>query len=361
MKHAFNVQLHLLCRSFAVFLFAVLTMNLPGCAPTPGAPKPQGPASSGTPRATDPGVAALQAPAPSRPSPNYDLASLPAAQPRALDLQGHRGMRAHWPENSILGMEEAVAAGVTTLEMDVVIASDGQPLLSHEPWLSPEICRTPLGQPIAEGDHSWNLFTMPVEDVAKCDCGAQGHPRFPQQRPVPTTKPTLAQLFEALRDRAAADPRFATVRFNIELKHRPEGDGIHHPDAATFAQAVLAVLDRYGVADRTTLQSFSAQALEAVHAARPDLSTAWLVEEEGSTASWLDLLTFTPSILSPDYALLSQQDLDEAHARGLKVIPWTVNDATHAEALIRMGVDGLITDDPYLVTSVLTRQGCTVK
>ena len=330
-------------------------MNLPGCAPTLDAPKPQGPASA---RAQASNGTPVSSGTPSTPA--YDLASLPAAQPRALDLQGHRGMRAHWPENSILGMEEAVAAGVTTLEIDVVIASDGQPLLSHEPWLSPEICRSPLGQPIAEGDHSWNLYTMPVADVVKCDCGAQGHPRFPQQRPVPTTKPTLAQLFEALRDRAAADPRFATVRFNIELKHRPEGDGIHHPDAATFAQAVLAVLDRYGVADRTTLQSFSAQALEAVHAARPDLSTAWLVEEEGSTASWLDLLTFTPSILSPDYALLSQQDLDEAHARGLKVIPWTVNDATHAEALIRMGVDGLITDDPYLITSVLTRQGCTI-
>ena len=138
-------------------------------------------------------------------------------------------MRAHWPENSLLGMEEAVVAGVTTLEMDVVIGSDGQPLLSHEPWLSPEICRTPDGQPIAEGDRSWNLYTMPVENVARCDCGSLGHPRFPQQRPVPTTKPTLAQLFEALRDRAVADPRFAAVRFNIELKHRPEGDGIYHP------------------------------------------------------------------------------------------------------------------------------------
>ncbi|MDA0940965.1 MAG: glycerophosphodiester phosphodiesterase family protein, partial [Bacteroidetes bacterium] len=180
MKHAHTLQLHPLCRFFALFFFAVLTMNLPGCAPTLDAPKPQGPASA---RAQASNGTPVSSGTPSTPA--YDLASLPVAQPRALDLQGHRGMRAHWPENSILGMEEAVAAGVTTLEMDVVIGSDGQPLLSHEPWLSPEICRSPLGQPIAEGDHSWNLYTMPVADVVKCDCGAQGHPRFPQQRPVP--------------------------------------------------------------------------------------------------------------------------------------------------------------------------------
>lgn len=286
---------------------------------------------------------------------------LPVSQPRPLDLQGHRGMRAHWPENSLLGMEEAVASGVTTLEMDVVIGSDGQPLLSHEPWLSPEICRTPDGQPIAEGDRSWNLFTMPVEDVVRCDCGSQGHPRFPQQRPVPTAKPTLAQLFESLRERAVSDPRFGTVRFNIELKHRPEGDGIYHPDAATFAQAVLDVLDRYGVADRTTLQSFSVQALEAVHAARPELSTAWLVEEQGGTASWLAQLSFQPTILSPDHTLLATADVDAAHALGVLVIPWTVNNPTRAEALIRMGVDGLITDDPQLVQTVIHKLGCSIE
>lgn len=269
-------------------------------------------------------------------------------------------MRAHWPENSLLGMEEAVVAGVTTLEMDVVIGSDGQPLLSHEPWLSPEICRTPDGQPIAEGDRSWNLYTMPVENVARCDCGSLGHPRFPQQRPVPTTKPTLAQLFEALRDRAVADPRFAAVRFNIELKHRPEGDGIYHPDAATFAQAVLDVLDRYGVADRTTMQSFSAQALEAVHAARPELSTAWLVEEEGSTATWLAQLSFQPTILSPDHTLLASADVDAAHAMGVLVIPWTVNKAPRMLELLTMQVDGLITDDPVLARSVLSTTGFTV-
>ncbi len=282
------------------------------------------------------------------------------AQPRPFDLQGHRGMRAHWPENSLLGMAEAVASGVTTLEMDVVIGSDGQPLLSHEPWLSPEICRTPDGQPIAEGDRSWNLFTMPVEDVARCDCGSQGHPRFPQQRPVPIAKPTLAQLFELLRERAVSDPRFGTVRFNIELKHRLEGEGIYHPDAATFAQAVIDVVERHGMADRVTVQSFSAPALEAVHAARPSWSTAWLVDHAATVDAWMSQLSFVPTILSPEHVFVSESMVVKAHALGLTVVPWTVNEAFRMRELLAMGVDGLITDDPYLAMSVLASTDCTV-
>jgi glycerophosphoryl diester phosphodiesterase len=324
-------------RTFAALITVTWIMNISGCAPNDGTSDASSQSGS-----------------------KAEFASLPMAKPRALDLQGHRGMRAHWPENSILGMVEAVIAGVTTLEMDVVIASDGQPILSHEPWLNAEICRTPAGQPIAHGDHSWNLYEMSMEDLAKCDCGGQGHPRFPLQRPVATPKPTLSALLETLEARATSDPRFAAVRFNIELKHRPEGDGLFHPDAETFATSVISVIDRHGIAARTTLQSFSASALEAVHDARPDLSTAWLVEEEGSTASWLDFLTFTPSILSPAHHLLTQQDIEDAHERGLRVIPWTVNDASDAEALIRMGVDGIITDDPHLLTPVIESQGCTV-
>ena len=284
----------------------------------------------------------------------------PAIQPRAIDLQGHRGMRAHWPENGVLGMLEAVASGVTTLEMDVVIGSDGQPLLSHEPWLNADICRTPDGQSIAKNDRSWNLYTMRPEDVARCDCGLQGHPRFPQQRKVPTTKPTLATLLTTLSHQAEVDSACQSVRFNIELKHRPEGDGLYHPDAVTFTQAVVEVLDQFGVTSRTTLQSFSPAVLEAIHAMRPDIQAAWLVEEKGSTSSWLAQLTFRPDILSPDHALLSPEDVAEAHARNVKVIPWTVNDELQAEALIRMGVDGIITDDPNRIRATIEQLGCTV-
>lgn len=296
-----------------------------------------------------------------RPNPHEDAKHLNfRIAPRAIDLQGHRGMRAHWPENSLLGMEEAVVAGVSTLELDVVIRSDGQPILSHEPWLSHEICLDPRGIPVEEGDMSWNLFTMSVEALEACDCGSRGHARFPSQRPVPTTKPTLDALFEVCSARAVSDDRFGKVRFNIELKHRLEGEGIFHPEAAAFAQAVIDVVERHGMADRVTVQSFSAPALEAVHAARPSWSTAWLVDHAATVDAWMSQLSFVPTILSPEHVFLSGSMVAEAHALGLTVVPWTVNEAPRMRELLAMGVDGLITDDPYLARSVLTSAGCTV-
>jgi len=63
-----------------------------------------------------------------------------------IDLQGHRGCRGLMPENTIAGFIKALEIGVSTLEMDVVITKDKKVLLSHEPFLSPEICYDSTGQ-----------------------------------------------------------------------------------------------------------------------------------------------------------------------------------------------------------------------
>ena len=62
-------------------------------------------------------------------------------------------------------------------------------------------------------------------------------------------------------------------------------------------------------------------------------------------------------IVSPDYALVDKAFVDRAHALGLKVIPWTVNDAAAMRRQIADGVDGLITDYPTLLRSVMAELG----
>jgi glycerophosphoryl diester phosphodiesterase len=56
-----------------------------------------------------------------------------------LDLQGHRGCRGLFPENSIPGFLHALEMGVTTLELDVHISKDGQVVVCHDPYL-PAFC-----------------------------------------------------------------------------------------------------------------------------------------------------------------------------------------------------------------------------
>ena len=55
-------------------------------------------------------------------------------------IQGHRGCRGEFPENTLPAFQHALEAGVTVLEMDVCISADGQVLVSHEPGMIREIC-----------------------------------------------------------------------------------------------------------------------------------------------------------------------------------------------------------------------------
>src|SRR5690554_2395804 len=100
---------------------------------------------------------------------------------RPFDLQCHRGARGLVPENTIAGFLVALDLGVTTLEMDAVISADGEVVVSHEPWMSAEICSHPDGRAVVEEEApSLNIFEMAYEEVRRYDCGSRGHLRFPE-------------------------------------------------------------------------------------------------------------------------------------------------------------------------------------
>ncbi len=132
------------------------------------------------------------------------------------DLQGHRGARGLLPENSIPGFLLALEYGVDTIEMDVVVSADSQVVVSHEPWMSAEICSHPDSTAVDEEEAmSLNLFTMSYERIALFDCGSRGNERFPEQEPMSVAKPLLVDALRAVES-AAETP----VRYNIEIKSR---------------------------------------------------------------------------------------------------------------------------------------------
>ena len=69
------------------------------------------------------------------------LAVVVATQAAAFDLQAHRGGRGLRPENTLAAFENAIAIGVTTLELDIAITADGIPVISHDPFVNPAIAR----------------------------------------------------------------------------------------------------------------------------------------------------------------------------------------------------------------------------
>lgn len=271
----------------------------------------------------------------------------------ALDVQGHRGCRGLMPENSLPAFLHAIDLGVTTLEMDVVLSGDGQVVVSHEPWFSPEFCLDPQGKPLdAEGaPERYNLYRMDYAQIRSYDCGSKPHARFPGQRLQPTHKPTLDEVLLACEAHSRGK-----IRYNVEVKCSPEQVGIFHPDIDTFTRLVIEALEARGVQERCTLQSFAPDCLRAARRLRPQLTLALLVESEPDPTVALGNLGFDTPIYSPHYQLLDAKRIEELHRRGLKVIPWTVNDTKDMEQLVGWGVDGIITDYPDRLLELVGRQ-----
>lgn len=296
------------------------------------------------------------------------LALVPAAA--AFDLQGHRGARALAPENTLAGFRRALEVGVHTLELDLGMSRDGVLVVAHDPRLNPAFTRDAQGRWIAEPGAPLATLTLAeiqAHDVGRLKPGTRYAQAFPRQRGVDGERmPTLDQVFDQVRAWGASG-----VRFNIETKLTPlEGTPTAPPEA--FAAALVEAVRRHGLAARVAVQSFDWRSLQAVQRLAPELGLAALTARQSwldnvGDARWTAGLRLTdhggsvPRLVralgagtwSPFHGDLTEADLREARALGLRVLPWTVNDRPTMERLIAWGVDGLITDDPGLAREAM--------
>lgn len=301
------------------------------------------------------------------------LAMASVSSAAAFDLQGHRGARGMAPENTLAGFRQALAVGVTTLELDVGVTRDGQVVMAHDPRLNPDITRDAGGAWIAAPGPALQTLTMAELqhfDVGRLKPGTRYAQTFAQHQPADGERvPTLEALFRMTR---ASD---LPVRFNIETKLSPLAPELA-PEPEAFARALLDVVQRQGMAERVTVQSFDWRTLRAVQRLAPTLPIAALTARLPSIdnladARWTAGLRLqdhggsVPRMVkalgagtwSPFHGDLTEAQLAEAHALGLKVIPWTVNEPAQIDRLIGWGVNGLISDHPLRVREAMARRG----
>lgn len=300
----------------------------------------------------------------------------------ALDLQGHRGARGLAPENTLRAFATALGIGVTTLELDAGITGDGKVVISHDRALNPDITRDPTGEWLAAPGptiRSLSLAELRRYDVGGIRPGTRYAERYPRQTAAPGERiPTLEELF-SLTERAGNKQ----VRFNIETKVSPLEPGETLPPEE-FADTVVGTVRDAGMAARVTIQSFDWRTLGRVQAKAPEIETAYLSAQQrwldniergrpGASpwTSGLDADDFGGSVprmivaaggrvWSPYHKELDAASLAEAHRLGLRVVPWTVNDAPRMRELIVMGVDGIITDYPDVLRGVMIESGLAV-
>jgi glycerophosphoryl diester phosphodiesterase len=292
---------------------------------------------------------------------------LAATTAQAFDLEAHRGGRGLMPENTLAAFASALSIGVTTLELDLGLTKDGVLVVSHDRALNPDHTRGPDDQFLdmaGPAIRSLTLAELKRYDIGRLKPNTAYAKSLPEQRAVDgATIPTLAEVF-ALVDKAKA----GYVRFNIETKLTPTANDA--ADQETFAPGGVQAVREAGLASRTMIQSYDWRTLMVARKISPEIERACITIDrptnstlkrgEPGPSPWtagLDIDDFGGSaprlvqaggcaVWLPFFRDLTDTDLKEAKALGLKVIPWTVNEDAEMEWLMNLGVDGLITDYP---------------
>ncbi|WP_020574628.1 glycerophosphodiester phosphodiesterase family protein [Actinopolymorpha alba] len=308
---------------------------------------------------------------------------------RSFDLQAHRGGLGLVVESTIPGFENALRLGVSTLELDVQITEDGQAVVTHDRRISDRKCRDTA--PATPGDPEFPyvgkyINTLSLAQVRTLDCGSLTLSEFPGQKAHPGEKmPLLREVFDLVHRYRAYG-----VKLNVETKVEA---GAPHETAPReqFVQVVVREIRNARMLRQVTIQSFDWGALMRMRQVEPRLPIVALTNRDflqtgqPGASPWLGGIdiddfggdpllaiksfgadAFSPvhgfpqngKITDPGYQpYVTKEMVREAHSLGIKVIPWTVDDEATMNKLIDDGIDGLITDYPDRLRSVLADRG----
>jgi glycerophosphoryl diester phosphodiesterase len=260
------------------------------------------------------------------------------ARPLVIAHQGGDGL---WPGDTMFAFEQAVALGVDVLEMDAHITKDGHIVLMHDE----EVDRTTDGEGLIE---EMTLAELQELDAAYNWTQDEGE-TFPY-RGQGIRVPTLEELFQ----------KFPQMHYVIEIKLTKN----------PIAEPLCRLIRNYEMADRVLIASFHDDAMQTFREACPEVATS---ASRGEVTKFVLLgKVFLSGLVAPAYQsiqppydpaqsmnipIMTERFIQEAHAKNVRVEPWTVNDPELMRQYIIWGVDGIITDRPDLMIEILEEMG----
>jgi len=225
----------------------------------------------------------------------------------------HRGAGTLAPENTLAAFRTGASHGYRAFECDVKLSADGVPFLLHDTLLD----RTTPERGIA-GVREWR-------ELSRIDAGGW-HGRAFAGEPLPSFD-TVARFI--LRN-----------GFSLNLEIKPT-EGQEAETAEVVADAVLRLW--HGQPEPPLLSSFQPESLAALRIAAPTLPRALLLETLPD--GWLELArSLDCAAVVTEYPLMDAAVRHELRTAGLRALCYTVNDPVEARRLLRLGIDGLITD-----------------
>ncbi|WP_066943647.1 glycerophosphodiester phosphodiesterase family protein [Streptomyces lushanensis] len=307
-----------------------------------------------------------------------------------FDLQAHRGGLGLTTEESLEGFGKALRLGVTTLELDTHVTKDRKVVVNHDRQISAQKCKDTA--PVTPGDPMYPYVGKYIKDltlaqIRTMDCGYQQLPGYPEQEQIKGFRMVeLKDVLDLVKSYKAKQ-----VKLNIETKVEAGAPEQTAP-RELFVRRVYEEIHRSGIEKQVTIQSFDWGALKEMHRLAPKYPLVALTNYDflqvgkPGASPWLggidaddydgDFVKAASAIrgvtaLSPNYGFPQngtiadpnfrfypdRKMISDAHKRGLKVIPWTCDDPATIEALMDMGIDGIITDYPDRVRDIMAERG----
>ncbi|MET0573430.1 MAG: glycerophosphodiester phosphodiesterase family protein [Pedobacter agri] len=265
----------------------------------------------------------------------------------AFSAEAHRGGRGLYPENTITAMLQTMKIdGITTLEMDTHITKDGKVVVTHDDYLSPAFMLTPDGKEIPATDaKKYPVFGMDYNDLKAFDLGSKYFDSFPKQQKSKQYIPLLSTLIDSVQAEIKK-AKHKQFYYNIETKCSEKGDGITNPEPEVFVKLLMDVIEKKKITPFVVIQSFDKRTIQIINKKYPKVKTSFLVANKKSYEENIADLGYKPFILSPVWQMVTEELVNKAHADGVKVIPWTANNAEEIRKLRALKVDGIICDYP---------------
>ena len=242
---------------------------------------------------------------------------------RTLNI-AHQGASAAAPSNTLAAFRRAAELGADGIELDVHFSADGVPVVIHDFTVD----RTT--------DGTGRVAELTLATLKELDAGSWFDPAFAGEQ-----IPTLAEVFETVGPH---------LLINVELKALPTGkDGLE--------QAVVDLVEAHHLADRVLLSSFNPFAIRQVRRLSPHLPIGLLYADTpllrlARVLAGL-MRSLHPEAMHPHWSVVDPAAVRRVHARGQRLIVWTVDDPDHMQQLARWGVDGIITNRPDRLLKVL--------
>jgi glycerophosphoryl diester phosphodiesterase len=225
----------------------------------------------------------------------------------------HRGASGSAPEHTRPAFERALRLGADMIELDVQVTRDHELVVIHDLDLD----RTTTGSgPVRDQD---------LSALQRLDAGSWFGPDFAGQRVL-----SLEEVIELVA---------AQARLNVEMK-APLADW------PALATRLTTVLRTHGLLESTIISCFEPVALLMVRERSSDARLGVLWQRPDFVEAWDWARRLRAISLHPHSMLVSAGLIDTAHARGLQVLTWTVNDVEAMRRLVQCGVDGIISDFP---------------